>query len=135
MPARSLVRALLTSLVAVATAASCDEWPGLSGNNSGGVSGAGRIEDTSGGLGSSCDSTTTCNAGLTCQSGLPGGMCTKSCASDADCLGGVCVLTQLICYKACSTDDVCRSSYSCQPSGTASACLPGSSSADAGADR
>lgn len=115
---------LLPAVLLVAFIA-CDEWPGL-GDGDGGPPAASRMEDNSGRLGSSCGSTVTCNQGLTCLTTAPGGLCTKLCASDADCSGGSCLMAWggLYCFTTCSSDLMCRSSYSCLSTGMAYVCAP-----------
>ena len=135
-----MLRLALRQLLPLALLAACSNWPGLGGNNDGGLStGAGsRIEDTSGRLGSACGSGVSCYPGLTCDPSEPGGLCTRACSTDADCGGAVCVVTDagLACFKTCLDDRSCRSSYSCQSNGMASYCGPGGASPfiDAGGD-
>ena len=122
-------------------AAACDSWPARydGGEVTGGTATGGgttRLEDTSGRLGSSCGG---CQSGLTCVSGFPNGLCSKTCQSSADCLGGLCVVSgyDLICLPRCSTDATCRPGYQCASADEGTVCAPGGSSApvvDAGLD-
>lgn len=131
--------AILGALVGLAfpLVPGCDEWPGLEGRDGGVVSGASQIEDSSGRLGSSC-SGASCQSGLTCFSGFPGGLCSKTCQSNADCSGGVCVASSsgLVCLVTCFNDQTCRPGYACQSTGEATVCAPGSTTSvvDAGTD-
>jgi hypothetical protein len=115
--------------------AACQNWPGVGdgGAPNGGTVG---VENTSGGLGSSCSSTVSCNAPFACDASRPNGFCTRGCQSDADCNGGTCDLTALTCAVLCTTDRSCRPEYTCQSNGTSSVCAPGSTivTPDAGAD-
>lgn len=124
-----------TLLLALLMAAGCDGWPGLedSGNKEAGAPGTSQLEDTSGRFGSSC-SGASCQVNLTCVAGLPGGMCTRECQSNADCAGGVCVPTGagLICLPTCLNDQTCRPGYACQSTGDATVCAPAGSLGNGG---
>jgi hypothetical protein len=55
-------------------------------------------------------------------------LCTKTCASDADCTtaGASCVSAfsaGFICVKNCQSDQMCRDGYACLSGGTALVCL------------
>ncbi len=106
----------------------CDEWPGV-GDGDGGTSvpgGGTRIENNSGGLGSSCSTSAPCQTGLVCLTQMPNGMCTRPCTTESDCSGASCqvVYGGMFCIPTCTSDLVCRSSYSCLSTGTATLCLP-----------
>jgi hypothetical protein len=105
---------------------SCDSWPGLNGNG-GFAAGATQVDDTTGDLGSACGSSVTCQSGLTCATAAPNGYCTKNCSTDSDCGNGSCLPIYawggMICLKTCTSDQLCRPSYSCQTTGTASVCF------------
>lgn len=107
----------------------CSNWPGVTSDSTP-TGGAYQLEDTSGAIGSSCGSSTTCSQTLTCVSQAPRGLCTKDCNSNDDCNGGVCVVYPawgfLVCLKPCDSDQVCRPGYSCQTTGTDNICAPGS---------
>ena len=112
-------------------AGACSPWPGV--GDQGFSAGASRIADTSGNIGSECGSSVTCVYGLTCLKNFPSGMCTKTCASTADCSKGSCQLINaaLLCLPTCFTDQMCREGYVCVPNGDVSVCVPGTR-ADAG---
>jgi hypothetical protein len=120
-------------LLVAALAASCKDWPGIS--KDGGFAGATRMEDKTGNIGSSCGSEVKCATGLTCVTKAPGGMCTKSCNSDADCVGGSCQLASawggMICFKRCQNDQMCRDQYDCVSTGTANICAQAVAPVDA----
>ena len=137
----ALVSGALLALGASLALPACDSWPGLNGEgyNGGGSAtaggGTGRLEDTSGRLGSSCG---TCQSGLSCVGSFPGGLCTRSCQSSADCAGGLCVLYgyDLVCMPTCTSDITCRPGYQCSQADEGQVCSPGggSSVVDAGTD-
>jgi hypothetical protein len=59
-------------------------------------------------IGSPCLADTDCATGLTCNMTFPGGMCTKACAGDGDCMGrggsvGACIM--MLCFAACPGPD------------------------------
>lgn len=131
---RAFALAALSALVLVPA---CDSWPGLGGaggSDASFASGGTQIDDSTGDVGSSCGATAAaCQTGLTCDTSYPNGLCTKTCASSADCLGGVCVIqTSFQCFKACTTSATCRTGYSCQDLGFGPACLPGDAPSGAG---
>jgi hypothetical protein len=120
-------QSLAVVTVALLAATSCDDWPGIS---DGGAPPAGgtQLEDASGRLGSSCGSSVACLGDLTCVTTAPGGLCTKSCTTDADCeqVGSCQYVPEWggpICLKVCQGDAFCRPQYSCQFAGSASVCF------------
>ena len=106
----------------------CDGWPGVGGDG-GLTSGTSRMEDKSGNLGSACGADVKCNLPLICLTNAPSGLCTKQCASNADCeaAGASCVnaFGGMVCVKNCVSDQMCRTGYACISTGTASVCLQG----------
>jgi len=104
----------------------CSPWPGI-GDGEQGLSGASRISDPSGNIGSECGSAVTCLTGLTCVKTFPGGMCSKSCGSTKDCTKVVCQYYSgsLLCLPTCYSDQMCRDGYTCVPNGEVSVCIPG----------
>jgi Cys-rich repeat protein len=93
-----MTRTLLLSLLAISLGA-CDK----------GSDSAGTAAGTSP-VGGACASDADCLSGLSCSTGDPGGLCTKSCKSDADCgTGGVCN-SESECYAGCTTNADCRNS-------------------------
>ncbi len=117
---------LLVVLVSVLAAASCSDWPGSI--DGGAPASSSQLEDVSGLLGSSCGSSVSCLGGLTCVTVAPAGLCTKPCASDADCQQvGSCQWVPdwggQICLKRCTSDVSCRPEYSCQVTVSGSVCF------------
>jgi hypothetical protein len=123
---------ICVAMIGVMLTGACSPWPGI-GNGEQGLSGASRISDTSGNIGSECGSAVTCATGLTCVKSFPNGMCTKNCASNKDCTKGVCQYYSgsLLCLPTCYSDQMCRDGYVCTPNGEVSVCVPGTR-ADAG---
>ena len=74
-------------------------------------------EPTAGGkspVGGECKAEADCAAGLSCDTGDPGGQCQRKCEASADCgPGGVCS-DEKKCYRGCQADTDCRTGYSCQ---------------------
>jgi hypothetical protein len=92
-------------LVVLASACGDDRAPGQAGSDSKFVGGP-------------CAENVECEFTL-CQStrDTPGGTCTSSCSSDADCSSGsACVATDFgwYCLVSCTSDADCRTDYSCQ---------------------
>ena len=78
----------------------------------------GEAGSTSSFVGGTCLNGSECEFTL-CQTGpiAPGGTCTSSCFGDSNCSSGSsCAATDLgwICLVDCSSDDDCRTDYSCQ---------------------
>ena len=70
---------------------------------------------------SPCTSRSQCMGGtvascLTTTDGYPGGLCSRSCSSDADCDGGICysLTAGMRCIPSCTTPSECRDGYQCQ---------------------
>ncbi|MBU0550425.1 hypothetical protein KJ940_02915, partial [Myxococcota bacterium] len=80
-------------------------------------------------VGAACADFTDCAGDLDCFSHAPGGLCSRICAVDADCGGGICgvMLGAPRCLGGCATP--CREGYACAqtlaPDGaTVEACIP-----------
>lgn len=97
-------------------------------------------------VGNACTADTQCSTG-DCATALgvqqtpaPDGYCSLlGCSEDAQCGGGTCASSGLgsRCYKNCTSNDGCRTGYSCQPRAavgmrTVNVCAPGASTPDAG---
>jgi hypothetical protein len=74
-----------------------------------------------------CSSDWDCTAGLSCDTTLPGGMCTAACKVDKDCAGDGLVCHEDRCHPRCSARtpvNPCRKDYVCRLKGTLAACVP-----------
>ena len=91
-------------------------------------------------MGSGCARSADCDAGLVCDTQLPGGYCATTCGVNGACPeGGVCIdvgFGNEVCLRACASSEDCgRPGYTCQraPSGQfACAPLDGGGSGGAG---
>jgi hypothetical protein len=87
-------------------------------------------------VGGACDSTSECQAGLTCGTNYPSGYCSRDCttADSSVCgSGSACVSlagrSTYECYETCSSNLDCRVGYRCRsasnlPNGYSGICLP-----------
>lgn len=91
--------------------------PGSSGGNSGG--GSSFPTPAYGRLGGACTNSNECEGRYSCLTSRPGGLCTATCRSSAECGDGVCIDQQGtgVCFAKCSTpggQSTCRSGYQCR---------------------
>jgi hypothetical protein len=66
-------------------------------------------------------------SGLTCYTAVPGGYCTKTCASHTECgSGAYCYATTAgnACLRACAGNTDCRTGYTCQGDPGIHVCYP-----------
>lgn len=93
-----------------------------SSSDNGGNGGVGK---TDGSIGSSCG---TCQSGLECVTQAPGGYCSKTCASAADCgSGAYCYQitgSAPLCLRGCQGNADCRDGYTCQGDPGGTVCYP-----------
>jgi len=65
-------------------------------------------------IGGACKSDASCETGLFCDTGDPGGQCLKKCSSSADCGSGAVCSDEKKCYHACQNKADCtRAGYAC----------------------
>lgn len=81
-----------------------------------------------GGVGAACGADSDCDSGLGCVTGMPGGYCTTTCESHADCPGDALCwelvgVSELVCLDSCSQNSDCRTGdgYVCDADNT---CFP-----------
>jgi len=76
-------------------------------------------------LGLACTTDLECSAGLTCETALPDGMCTRPCTTDAQC-GALFGCHQMRCHPRCnawSLVEPCRDKYVCRIDGPRAVCV------------
>lgn len=74
-----------------------------------------------------CSTDWDCTIGLTCDTALPGGMCTADCKVDGDCKGDGLACHEGHCHARCaarSPVNPCRKDYVCRVEGKHAVCVP-----------
>ncbi len=127
----------LAAIVAAAGVWACSDDSGPSRCTSDAQCGSGRVCDTGTcktasvrTVGEACTNDGACSVGALCATGMPGGLCTYSCAGDTCPAGAVCTDLRasgsgIVCSTACAAQSACRSGYICCPG--FGACLPAAS--------